>query len=134
MNQPTLSKQFIFNEKINSDYLYSLYADDYAYIEEVFSVTLQHFDEDFEAIRVAYAGGDISDLKRGVHKIKPAFGFVGLTDIQQLCATFEEACQEASETEELKSGYKNLVASLEEGKFVLETEYRKLKEFNANPL
>jgi HPt (histidine-containing phosphotransfer) domain-containing protein len=134
MNQPTLSKQFIFNEKINSDYLFSLYADDYAYIEEVFSVTLQHFDEDFEAIQVAYGGGDISDLKRGVHKIKPAFGFVGLTDIQQICGAFEDACQETTEKEALKVGYKNLVASLEEGKLVLEGEYRKLKDFNANPL
>jgi HPt (histidine-containing phosphotransfer) domain-containing protein len=134
MNQPTLSKHFIFNEKINSDYLFSLYADDYPYIEEVFSVTLQHFDPDLESIQVAYAGGNVTDLKKGVHKIKPAFGFVGLTDIQQICKEFEDACEEASETEELKAGYKNLVSSLEEGKMILEAEYRKLKDFNANPL
>ncbi|WP_315817721.1 hypothetical protein [Paraflavitalea speifideaquila] len=68
MNQPTLSKQFIFNEKINSDYLFSLYADDYPYMEEVFSITLQHFDEDFESIQVAYSVDNIGDLKRGFIK------------------------------------------------------------------
>jgi HPt (histidine-containing phosphotransfer) domain-containing protein len=134
MNQPTLSKQFIFNEKINCDYLFSLYADDYPYMEEVFSVTLQHFDEDLESIQVAYSLGNIGDLKRGVHKMKPAFGFVGLTEIQQICAQFEEACLHAAETEELKSEYKTLAASLEEGKLILASEYRKLKDFNANPL
>lgn len=134
MNQPTLPKQFIFNEKINGDYLFSLYADDYPYIEEVFAVTLQYFDQDFESIQVAYEGGSIADLKKGVHKIKPAFGFVGLTDIQQLCATFEEACQQASTPSALKTDYKTLIASLEEGKMILASEYRKLKDFNANPV
>ena len=134
MNQPTLPKHFIFNEKINGDYLFSLYADDFPYIEEVFFVTLQHFDQDIAFIEVAYAGGNIADLKKGVHKIKPAFGFVGLTDIQQICADFEDACSSASGTDELKPGYKHLVASLEEGKMIVASEYRKLKDFNANPL
>lgn len=134
MNQPALPKHFIFNEKINVDYLFSLYADDYPYIEEVFLVTLQHFDQDIAFIEAAYAGGSVADLKKGVHKVKPAFGFVGLTDIQQLCADFEDACLKASETEELKSGYKNLMASLEEGKMIVASEFRKLKDFNSNPL
>jgi len=134
MSQPTLSKHFIFNEKLNSDYLFSLYADDYPYIEEVFSVTLQHFDQDADAIQEAYAAGNIADLKKGVHKMKPAFGFVGLTDIQNACAGFEEACGKATDTESLKTGYKQLMAILEEGKLILEAEYRKLKDFNANPL
>ncbi|WP_315817722.1 hypothetical protein [Paraflavitalea speifideaquila] len=34
----------------------------------------------------------------------------------------------------IEGGYKNLVASLEEGKLILASEYRKLKDFNANPL
>jgi HPt (histidine-containing phosphotransfer) domain-containing protein len=134
MNQPTLSKNFIFNEKINGDYLFSLYADDYPYIEEVFAVTLQHFDQDFEFIQAAYEGENITDLKKGVHKVKPAFGFVGLTDIQQICAAFEDACQQATDVSGLKAGYKNLMASLEEGKLIIASEYRKLKDFNANPL
>lgn len=134
MNPTTLSKQFIFNEKINSDYLFSLYADDYPYIEEVFGVTLQHFDEDVDAIQAAYANGNVADLRKGVHKIKPAFGFVGLTDIQQFCASFEDACSRAGETDSLKSEYKQLLSLLDDGKLILDKEYRKLKDFNANPL
>jgi HPt (histidine-containing phosphotransfer) domain-containing protein len=134
MNPTTLSKTFIFNEKINGDYLFSLYADDFPYMEEVYAVTLQHFDPDVEAIRVAYAGDSITDLKRAVHKIKPAFGFVGLTDIQQQCKEFEDDCEQATATEDLKNKYKQLLLSLEEGKSVIESEYRKLKEYNAEPL
>lgn len=134
MNQPTLPKHFIFNEKINGDYLFSLYADDYPYMEEVFSVTLQHLDQDIAFIEAAYAGGSVADLKKGVHKVKPAFGFVGLTEVQQLCADFEAACLSASETDELRTDYKHLMAALEEGKMIIAAECRKLKDFNANPL
>lgn len=134
MHQPTLPKNFIFNEKFNGEYLFCLYADDYAYIEEVFAVTLQHFDQDFESIQAAYEAGNVTDLKKGVHKVKPAFGFVGLTDVQQLCAAFEDTCQQASDVSALKAGYKHLMAALEEGKLIVASEYRKLKDFNANPL
>lgn len=134
MNPAALSKQFIFNEKINSDYLFSLYADDFSYIEEVFLVTLQHMDQDVDAIQAAYAAGSVADMKKGVHKLKPAFGFAGLTDIQQCCAQFEELCGQADDLDVLKADYRQLMALLDEGKLILEKEYRKLKDFNANPL
>lgn len=130
MNQPTLIKDFIFNEKINADALFSLYADDYAYMEEVFGVTLQHYEPDFELIKIAWEGESLADLKRGVHKVKPAFGFVGLTDIQEQCKQFEDKCLQVAGTQELKEDYKRLISSLEDGKLIIESEYRRLKDFN----
>ncbi len=134
MNNPTLPKIFIFSEKIDSDYLFSLYADDFDYMEEVFAVTLQHFDQDLEAIEMAWASRDIPELKKAVHKIKPAFGFVGLTDVQQSCKEFEDECQQCADAGELKTSYKQIVATLAESKSLLEIEHRRLKEFNATPL
>lgn len=134
MNNPTLSKNFIFNEKIDANYLFSLYADDYPYIEEVFSITLQHFDHDQEAIAMAWSMTDLGDLKKAIHKIKPAFGFVGLTDVQQQCKEFEDLCQEAAGPDELKISYKQIVATLAESKSLMESELRRLKEFNSSPI
>jgi hypothetical protein len=37
MNPAYVHKKFIFNEKIDEDYIYSLYEQDYVYIAEVFS-------------------------------------------------------------------------------------------------
>ena len=128
------SKTFIFNEKIDSDYLYSLYADDYAYIEEIFASTLQHFDEDFEILKSAYASGSVQDLKRASHKMKPTFGFVGLTAIQEQVKQFEDLCQKVQDTDELKDDYKQIVATLADSKDLLTSEYQKLKAFNANPV
>jgi HPt (histidine-containing phosphotransfer) domain-containing protein len=130
MIQPNSSKKFIFNEKIDSDYLHSLYEDDYQYIEEIFATTLAHYDGDLSAIQEAFAAGDTATLKKAIHKIKPTFGFVGLTSVQQLCGAFEDICQKAGSTAELKDQYQQIVATLAANKELIATEYRKLKDFN----
>jgi HPt (histidine-containing phosphotransfer) domain-containing protein len=129
-----LPKKFIFNEKLDSEYLFSLYAEDYPYVEEIFATTLHHFDQDFAAIEVAWSTGSIVDLKRATHKIKPTFGYVGLPAVQELCKNFEEICQKVNTTDELRSDYKQIVITLAESKELIESEHRRLKEFNLNPL
>jgi HPt (histidine-containing phosphotransfer) domain-containing protein len=132
VNNQSLSNAFVFNEKFDHEYLFNLYADDFEYVEEIFSITLKNFDPDFESIEVAWSSEDPADLKRAIHKIKPAFGFVGLTSIQDQCKDFEELCQNVVTTKELSDQYKQIVTTLADSKKVLETEYRRLKEFNAN--
>ena len=132
MNDSNYPKKFIFNEKIDGDYLYSLYEDDYQYIEEIFSTTLTHFDDDFTALQKAYDINSLTDLKRAVHKIKPTFGFVGLPAVQQLCKDFEDICQKAITANELKAQYQQIVTTLAASKDLIASEHSKLKAFNSN--
>lgn len=134
MDAPGLIKNFIFNEKIDSQCLFNLYADDLPYMEEVFAITLQHFDHDYTSIEKAWAGGHLTELKRAVHKMKPAFGFVGLPGIQQHCQEFEWACQHAGSQAELKESYQELVTTLAAGKHLIKATYEQLKAHNSNPL
>ncbi|OQP47422.1 hypothetical protein A4H97_07965 [Niastella yeongjuensis] len=132
MNGANFSKKFIFNENIDSDYLYSLYEDDYQYIEEIFQTTLAHFNEDLNSIKVAYQTNNISELKKAIHKIKPTFGFVGLPLVQNICKEFEDICQKATSSNDLSSEYQQIVVTLAESKELIASEYNKLKEFNSN--
>lgn len=134
MTQNTFSNVFIFNKNFDSDYLFSLYAGEYTYVEEIFATTLTHFDEDVEKAAIAYQNDNLNDLKSAFHKLKPTFGFVGLLGIQDLCRDFEIKCQQALHTPELKQDYKQIVITLAEGKDLIEKEYRRLKDFNANPI
>lgn len=134
MTNQDFSKKFIFNEKIDSEFLFSMYADDYVYIEEIFATALEHYDEDLEAMKAAYESGNLEDLRRASHKIKPAFGFVGLTAIQEQVKKFEDLCQNVTDTHYLKDDFKQIVATLAECKDLLASEYQKLKAFNANPV
>ncbi|HEX6430370.1 MAG TPA: Hpt domain-containing protein, partial [Niastella sp.] len=113
-------------------YLYSLYEDDYQYIEEIFSTTLAHFDEDYNSIRIAFETNNLLELKRAIHKIKPTFGFVGLPLVQHICMEFENICQKANASNDLKTEYQQIVITLAESKELIASEYNKLKEFNSN--
>lgn len=134
MTQPGQHKNFIFSKEIDADYLFSLYADDYPYIEEVYSITLNHFDEDLNHIRQAWDAASITDLKRATHKIKPAMGFAGLTSLQHQCMEFEELCQKAQSIEPLKETYHQLITTLANSKHLISTEYERLKAYNATTL
>jgi HPt (histidine-containing phosphotransfer) domain-containing protein len=132
MGESNFSKKFIFNEKLDSEYLFSLYEDDYQYIEEIFQTTLEHFDEDYNSIRNAYESNNLLELKKAIHKIKPTFGFVGLPFVQHICKEFEDLCQSATGSNELISEYQQIVTTLAESKDLIASEYNKLKEFNSN--
>ena len=132
MSGANFSKKFIFNEKFDHEYLYSLYEHDYQYIEEIYSTTLTHFDNDMHAIEHAFSTDNLDNLKKAVHKMKPTFGFVGLPTVQHICKEFEDICQKATTTNELKAQYQQIVITLAESKKLIATEYSKLKEFNSN--
>ena len=134
MSGANFSKKFIFNEKLDSEYLYSLYEDDYQYIQEIFQTTLTHFDEDYNSIRTAFEANNLLELKKAIHKIKPTFGFVGLPLVQHICKEFEDHCQRAGSSNELKTEYQLIVATLAASKDLIATEHNKLKEFNSNIL
>ena len=134
MGSETLPKQFIFNEKMDKEALYSLYTDDFEYIEEIFATTLQHFDADFSTLQLAYENGNMEDLRRAVHKIKPTFGYTGLMETQAACKTFEDLCATTPAINEITEAYTQIKNSLLEAKDIIQNEYIRLKAFNANPL
>jgi hypothetical protein len=134
MGSETLPKQFIFNEKMDKDTLYGLYTDDFVYIEEIFATTLQHFDADFGAVQLAYESGHVEDLKRSVHKIKPTFGFMGLLETQALCKHLEDECARAASITDITKEYILFKNTVLEAKDIIQSEYLRLKAFNANPL
>lgn len=134
MNQPIGNNKFNFCQEIDNQFLYSLYEDDYLYMEEVFGNTLQHLDADLQSIQTAYKAVDILSLKRAVHKIKPSFGFVGLNETQDICQKFEDSCQPEASIDALQSRYDELIALLNESKKIIGSEYKKLKAYNASLL
>lgn len=108
----------------------SLYEDDFVYMEEIFSITLTQLKPDIIVLKTAFETGDQAGLQKAVHKIKPSFGFVGLPQTQELCKQFEDTCAISSSTSQLVSHYTLLCSRLEESVRIIETEHRKLKEYN----
>lgn len=130
VNGQQFHKEFIFNNKIDKDLLNSLYEDDYNYIEEIFSITLTQLKPDLVYLENEFAAGDIAQLRKVVHKIKPSFGFVGIPATQELCKKFEELCANANSVEQVKAEYIILHQQLVETVIAIESDYEKLKDYN----
>lgn len=124
------AKAFVFSDAINGQYVIELYAGDYVMIEETFTDVLLEYDGFVQRIQKSFQEGDPGVLKSAIHKIKPLFGFVGLTDIQALCLRFENACQGVSACAALKDDYGVLFEKLLEAKGIIREEQARLTLFN----
>lgn len=130
MSNQTDAKRFIFNNKIDRQALSELYEDDFAYMEEIFSITLTQLKTDINQLKKAFQSGDLAELKKIAHKIKPSFGFVGLPRQQEQCKNFEDMCSSTIDTNELNNQYIQLEKMVEEHIGIIEDDYVRLKEFN----
>lgn len=131
MNEQSLSKKFVFNEKIDNEFIFNLYEDDYAYITEVFNTSLETFDEDLDKVKESFEAGDLQSLSKAVHKMKPVFGFTGLLEHQEKIGLFEKACLKASDAPYIANEYKDLIAVLNDGKSIMEQELYRLTAFTS---
>jgi HPt (histidine-containing phosphotransfer) domain-containing protein len=104
--------RFIFNKHLDARFLDEL------------------FDGDWQDVETAYDNQDLAGVRTSIHKCKTLFGYVGFSDIQQLCQEFENRCSEKP-IAELAPGYQVLVNKKEEARHIIESEYERLKIFNA---
>ena len=132
MNNLKTANAFVFNTEIDADYLNSLYGDDYNYLQEVFNTVLEEYVALTDNIEFSYSSGNLTALKAAVHKIKPVFGFVGLTEVQQLCQHFEKICANASSADQLSGEFETLKNKIHQSKLIIEEEKKKLELFNSN--
>ena len=131
MNRTNGHKKFKFNEKIDENWLHSLYEDDYAHIAEVFNSGIESFREDLPALTTAFESSDIQALKRSTHKLKPVFGYAGLLFHQEMMARFENACANTSDTSNLTLQYIELLDLIRDGKNILMEDYKRLTDFTS---
>ncbi|MGZ8508864.1 MAG: Hpt domain-containing protein [Chitinophagaceae bacterium] len=123
---------FQFDQRIDAGVLYSLYENDYLYIEEIFKTTLRHYDEDVEAFEAHHRTGNLEGLKSTAHKIKPVFGFIGMPGVQESCRDFEDKCAKTGDIEDIMPDCEKLLHQFKESKRIIEADLQKLSEYNNN--
>lgn len=131
MNNQSAINSFIFNSEIDATYLHSLYGDDYVYLQEIFATVLNDFGSLADHVDFCYSSGNITALKAAVHKIKPVFGFVGMTSVQQSCQQFEQLCGTVSSPEMLSRDFETLKDKIAQSKQLITEEMKKLEIFNS---
>lgn len=121
---------FIFDTRLDSKHLYSLYGNDYIWIQEIFRIAHENFAADLSAVREAWNKQDMDGLKRSVHKIKPTFGFIGLPDLQQTCKDLEMAIAAEAPLSAVHNQLQVLLTQCDECAEILEGELSRLIAYN----
>ena len=120
---------FDFDESLNSAFLAELFEGDTIYAETVFEDFLKDLPVYWERVENAFNGKNLPVLGTSIHTCKTLFGYVGFTDLQDLCQQFENRCA-VNTVEELKVEYILLVQRKEKAQHIIEKEYTRLRLYN----
>ncbi len=130
MNNLKTANTFVFNAEIDTNYLNSLYGDDLVYVQEVYETVLADYQSLTDNIEYSYSSGNLAALRSAVHKIKPVFGFVGLTAVQAHCLQFEQICGTVGSPDMLSGQFESLKNIIFQSRQIIEEEKKKLELFN----
>ncbi|HKP31600.1 MAG TPA: Hpt domain-containing protein [Chitinophagaceae bacterium] len=117
----------VFNNNIDGTFLFSLYGRDKDCLLDVFRSALQQLSAELPVLQKHKEEKDLANLKRSVRKIKPLFGFVGLTKMQSECHEFEEKCEKVDDHNKLEPEYQQFISQVQESASILEMEIDKLR-------
>ena len=132
MNKVNLSsmenRPFAFDQRLNTEFLQSLYEDDIEHAMIVFSQFLQMAPAMMKEIDENYQSGVIENFRQKVHKLKPVFSFVGLTQLTDKAEILEKKCKEVSQIYDVSYLYKELQHHYSLDFPIIENEVKRLKE------
>ena len=120
---------FVFDENLNAAFLQELFEGDTKYAETVFEDFLKDLPVYWTRVETAYNTKNLPTLGTSVHTCKTLFGYVGFTDLQELCQQFENKCS-VNSVEEIRVDYILLIQRKEKAQHIIEKEYARLRLFN----
>ena len=124
-------ESFMYNELIDPVILSNLYENDYAFIQKIFQSFLDSgLDGDLQQVDTCFTSDDTDGLRKVIHKLKPAFGFVGLTSIEEQCREMELLCANSRSLNDLTEKITELLNAMRAGKKAIEDDLQKLIRFN----
>jgi len=126
---PKVRPPFVFNESLNAAFLEELFEGDTIYAETVFEDFLRDLPDYWDRVDTAFNNKNLPALGTCIHTCKTLFGYVGFTDLQELCQQFEDKCS-VNTVEELRIDYILMVQRKEKAQHIIEKEYTRLRLFN----
>ena len=121
------AETFVFDSRLDGDFLNSIYEDDKEHAEMVFEKFLTSIRIQLSEIDECYSSGDAEMFRKQIHKLKPVLSFVGLTKLTSKAAVIEEKCKDMPGTGLLSELYADFKNELNEMIPVIENDLIKLK-------
>ena len=113
---------------IDTDYLNSTYGDDPETAIMMFEKYLEELPGNLQLLRESFSSQDITSFRHVIHKQKPAFSYVGLTDLTAKFHQFQISCNHAHDFPKHKEEILQSIARIESATPVIQATLEHLRK------
>lgn len=121
---------FEFSPDLDTGFLLSIYENDMLYAEEIFANFLISLPEALKEMEDAIEKSNTELFKSVVHRIKPSFSYVGLSEITLEMDNLQKECLHTSDMNQLTGRYKPLLERIRNKIILIQQELKRIQEFN----
>lgn len=121
---------FEFNKLLDTEFLQALYMDDTLYAEEVFGNFLKQTEAEILKLDDLANTGDIYKFRAQLHKIKPTFSLVGLSNLTHESEKLLSICDTSSDFDIILPQYKLWLLLARQWIPFAGEEYQRLQTYN----
>ncbi|MEN7551369.1 PAS domain S-box protein [Rapidithrix thailandica] len=125
------SLQFQFHEMLDQAHLDAIYEGDMEYALEMFELFFKVILPDFEQLQELVKLRSKEEFRRMVHKLKPSFSMIGLTELTHDMSTMEELASAKKSRQVLEEKLHQIQTKLNEYLPIIKNELQRLKN---NPI
>ena len=125
------SPGFVFNSALCQTTLSNLYSDDYLTAEAVFSTFEEEIDGYIGTLRDSFAKRNLPEFSGIVHKIKPVYNYVGLTNIYERLLSVENNCKMLKSLDSMMEDYDFIISETDKFRPLIKNELERLIRYNA---
>lgn len=104
------------NIQLDHDFLDVMYGKDDEFKKEVFATFSDQLPGEMRVLHSLFENEDIEGIAQHAHKIKPMFGMVGLTQIQDLVKDLELGAKSKISIQTLEVQFRQIKSAIEEAK------------------
>ena len=115
-----------YDHRLDAAFLESIYENDKEDAAFGFKQFLNGYNAQLNELEQSFMTGDVDIFRQKIHKLKPTFSFVGLTNITAKAEIIERKCHEAVEITMINDLYDDFKNNLFELIPVVRNEYNRL--------
>ena len=123
MNQSLFSSL----RELDANYLEDAYANDAETAALVFEQYLEGLSANLASIRESLNGKDINGFRQHIHKQKPGYSYVGLTDVTQKFQELQVKCVTTEDLQKYHGEIENVLTRINSSKSIIERALQYLR-------
>ncbi len=126
IQKPTKVKHYQYAQELDTSYLEKAYGGDLAYSLDMFETFLEIIEDELILLKDAIYTGEIDKMYKIIHRIKPTFAMVGITNITEYLAKVESE-REENVSRDWSSFYEDLEEQILQKIPIIKNEVKQIK-------